>query len=76
MLISHGLKAFKINIRYELVFQIEKNFVLTFYFLSRSIKAIRLMFTEPTHLVRDARRAWLEILCREAARLMFWQHRI
>lgn len=34
------------------------------------------MFTEPTHLVRDARRAWLEILCREAARLMFWQHRI
>ena len=26
MLISHGLKAFKINIRYELVFQIEKKF--------------------------------------------------
>ena len=44
MLISYSLKALKINIRYELVFQIEKNFVLTFYFLSRSIKAIRLMF--------------------------------
>lgn len=34
------------------------------------------MFTEPTHLVRDARRAWLEILCREATRLMFFRRKI